>query len=148
MNAVAYMGSPVAGDIESNLANAMAWLRFLRTHEPELAIIAPWIAAILSGEDDNDPEQRARGLRDCCATASLCAGIVLVGGRISSGMQRELDAVQMAGGWVSDLTSLGPKPPPFWPIATRGDAVHTFPVSYGRWMWRSNETTAPMRVTR
>jgi hypothetical protein len=108
---VYYVAHPVSGDVDGNVERALRWLRWLRRQNKDIAYQAPWIACILCGEDDNDPEQRERGLLDCEATAARMNGIVLVGGRISSGMQRELDAVRSTLGDVIDLTHLGPEPP-------------------------------------
>lgn len=106
-----YLAHPVAGDPAANAQRALRWLRWLRREEPQACIIAPWLAAILAGEDDNDPAQRERGLRDAQLVAELCDGIILVGGRTSSGMQKELDAITANGGAVCDLTSFGDEPP-------------------------------------
>ncbi len=76
--------------LRANIDRAMAWLRWLRRSFPETTFIAPWIAAILSGEDDADPAQREAALRDDCAVIERCDGIVLCGARISEGMSREL----------------------------------------------------------
>lgn len=77
--------------IRANIDRALSWLSWLRRSFPGTTFIAPWIAAIQSGEDDADPAQREAGLVDCCAVVERCDGIVLVGGRISSGMQREAE---------------------------------------------------------
>lgn len=76
---------------EANVWRAIAWLRWLRRSFPEATFIAPWIAAILSGEDDADPAQREAGLIDACAVIERCDGIVLCGPRISEGMRREME---------------------------------------------------------
>lgn len=95
--------------IDDNLESALAWLGWLVKHT-DWAISMPWWPYVKAlGEDGAD--LRERGLRDDCAMAERCDGIILVGGRISSGMQRELDAVRAAGGRVIDLTYLGPTPP-------------------------------------
>lgn len=106
-----YMAHPVGGDATGNAHRALRWLRWLRAEERDVCIIAPWLAALLAGEDDTDPKQRERGLSDAEAVVQLCDGIVLVGGRCSSGMQRELDACTANGGQVCDLTKLGDEPP-------------------------------------
>lgn len=108
---VYYVAHPVSGDVDGNIKRALSWLAWLRRSDSTLIYIAPWIAGILSGDDDDDAEQRERGLQDCEATAAICAGIVLVGGRLSAGMAREARAVRDAGGIVIDLTHLGPEPP-------------------------------------
>lgn len=108
---VYYVAHPVSGDVDGNIQRALKWLAWLRKRDHANTFVAPWIAGLLSGEDDSDPEQRERGLVDCEATASRLNGIVLVGGRISSGMERERRAVAAAGGAVVDLTHLGIDPP-------------------------------------
>jgi hypothetical protein len=105
------MAHPVSGDVHGNIQRALRWLRYLRRTDTTSAYQAPWIAGIMCGEDDSDPAQRERALLDCEASAAKCDGIVLVGGRVSSGMARERDAVIAAGGSVMDLTALGLEPP-------------------------------------
>ena len=107
MRPVVYMCHPVAGDVDGNIKRAMRWLVWLRRSFPDTTFIAPWISDIMSGQDDSDPKQREAGLVDCCATVKLCAGIVLVGGRISSGMLRESGNARA----TCDLTHLGDEPP-------------------------------------
>lgn len=116
---VLYVGHPVSGDVEGNIARALRWLAYLRRQNPQTAFVMPWIAALLSGEDDSDPDARERGLLDCEAAAARCHGIVLVGGRVSSGMERERRAVIAAGGHVFDYTRVGAEPPA--PVAERFD---------------------------
>ncbi len=77
--------------INANITRALAWLAWLRKSFPETTFIAPWIAAIQSGEDDLDPKAREAGLVDACAVIERCDGIVLCGVRVSSGMARERD---------------------------------------------------------
>ena len=108
---VFYVAHPVSGDVDGNVARALRWLKWLRSRDHANTYIAPWIAGLMSGEDDNDPAARERGLLDCEAAAALCHGIVLVGGRVSSGMARERAAVIAAGGHVFDYTRLGVEPP-------------------------------------
>jgi hypothetical protein len=77
--------------VDENLQRAMRWLSWLRRAFPKTTFIAPWISSILAGADDSDPAQREAGLVDCCAVVERCDGIVLCGGRISSGMRREME---------------------------------------------------------
>lgn len=81
-----------------NLNRAMQWLSWLGKSFPETTFIAPWISAIMAGEDDLDPNQREAGLLDCCSVVERCDGIVLCGGRISSGMRREMEHGLARGG--------------------------------------------------
>lgn len=110
MTEVVYLAHPVSGDAIGNAARARLWLRWLMDSEPDVAFCAPWLP-YLDVCDDDDPAQRERCLRDDLSIAVRCDGIVLVGGRISSGMKLERDAVLNAGGWSADLTSLGLSPP-------------------------------------
>lgn len=105
-----YMAHPVAGDVEGNLARAERWLGWLMQRNTDAAFIAPWISQVRVG-DDADAAQRERGLLDCEAAAARCDGIVLVGGRVSTGMRREAEAAKRAGRPVVDLTTLGELPP-------------------------------------
>lgn len=111
MTEVWYVAHPVVGDVAGNVARARRWLRWLIDQEPLRAFCCPWIPYV-EVLPDADAQQRERGLRDDEAMAARCDGIVLVGGRISSGMRREMLATAAAGGRVVDLTGLGAEPPP------------------------------------
>lgn len=106
------VSAPTPDGIKANLERAVAWLRYLRNAWPTRTVIAPWLVPLLTGiDDDTDPESRARGLVDCERVAARCDGVVLVGGRVSVGMERERAACVAAGGVVIDLTPLGAEPP-------------------------------------
>lgn len=108
---VLYMAHPVGGDVDGNIKRALRWLAWLRAKFPDVTSSAPWIAGVLSVGGDGTEAQREAGLVDDCETVSRMDGIVLVGGRVSSGMARErYEAI----GWdleVVDLTYLGEEPP-------------------------------------
>lgn len=130
---VVYLAHPVGAPdrfaVDANLARAGRWLRWLLEMETDVAIIAPWLATMLAGvQDDMNPEHRRRGMRDNLATVARCSGIVLVGGRVSSGMGDELDVAIGSGVWVSSLTLLGDEPPASWDF-DRG------PLAVGRDAW-------------
>lgn len=112
------LGAPEAAGVRANLERAMRWLAWLRRTFPETTFIAPWIATVLAGADEHDPVQREAGLVDDCAVVERCDGIVLCGGRESSGMTREATRARRA--W--DLTGLGDEPPTF--------SVGRLPFSY------------------
>jgi hypothetical protein len=95
--------------VRDNLDSALSWLRWL-VGNTDWAISAPWIPYV-QALNDATSSHRERGLRDDCAMAARCDGIILVGGRISSGMEREWNAVKDRDGWVLDLLHLGPTPP-------------------------------------
>ena len=121
-----------------NLARAKRWLRWL-LERTDVALCAPWMPYVEILPDGG--EWRERGLLDDCAMAARCDGIILCGGRISSGMERNWDAVRdgllkrrhadtlallhsrglggvsanppspMVSSWLVDITKLGPEPP-------------------------------------
>lgn len=130
-----YVAHPVSGDIKRNIANAKAWLRWLVDHEPGVALCMPWLP-YLDVLDDDNAEHRARGLRDACAMAASCSGIVLCGGRISSGMHDEIAAYKLRRGLIADLgiadlTEIGAGLPPAygdWPSDVS-------PLAEGRKRW-------------
>ncbi len=113
--ALCYLAHPVAGAVPVNLARAKRWLKALQDANPTIVIIAPWIGMIesqgLEGDNDNDPELRAIGLSRDCYVVGRCDAIVLVGGRISNGMQIEMNYATTMGSTVMDLTHLGDEPP-------------------------------------
>lgn len=110
---VCYVAHPVSGNVDANIASAKELYAWLVEMHPDVAFVMSWLVDVVTG-DDLDPERRERGLRDCEAIAARCDGIVLVGPRVSTGMLRELAACRDAGGWVSNLTALGPTPPVHW----------------------------------
>lgn len=98
------LGAASRDGLEHNLLAAGRWLTWLRRSFPATTLIAPWIAGVLSGEDDADPAQREAGIVDAEAVIPRCDGIVLCGPRRSSGMERELAAGdQVIGFEVVDL---------------------------------------------
>ena len=104
---------PHTSALMRNLNRAMRWLSWLRRTFPETTFIAPWIAAIYAGEDDADPRAREAGLVDADAVIPRLDGVVLCGGRVSTGMARERDQAKR----VWDLTCYGDEPPapnPAW----------------------------------
>lgn len=138
-----YFAHPLGGDITSNVARALRWLAFLVAREPDVSFLCPWLPfvdvfrALHPGADDHGHPLRDRFMRDNLAIASVCEGIVLAGGRVSPGMQRELDVVAENGNWVADLTSLGAEPPPRdWQVPTVDHYGETLelrgPLHFGR----------------
>lgn len=115
MTRVCYVAAPVSGDLDGNIARAKEWYAWLVEREPDVTFVMSWLVDVVTG-NDLDPDRRERGLRDCEVIAGRCDGIVLVGGRRSVGMLRELAACRDAGGWVADLTALGKSPPESWDI--------------------------------
>ncbi|MGE0547584.1 MAG: hypothetical protein AB7O24_04420 [Kofleriaceae bacterium] len=106
---IVYFAHPLGGDVDGNVKRAYQWLRWLMRSEPEVAFVAPWLACVAAGADDNNPDARERGLLDAGAVIKRCDGIVLCGDRISSGMHRELATAIQHGVYVTNLTGL-PQP--------------------------------------
>jgi hypothetical protein len=112
---VYYVAHPVGAvadgpTVEQNLARARRWFLWLVANEPDVAFSMPWMQYV-EVLPEHVHGNRARGLRDDIAMVSACDGIVLCGGRISSGMALELAAARAALLDVVDLTPLGDAPP-------------------------------------
>lgn len=76
--------------LRANIDRALRWLAWLRKSFPETTFIAPWIAGVQSVGGDGTPEEREAGMADAFDVIERCDGIVLCGGRISEGMDREM----------------------------------------------------------
>jgi hypothetical protein len=127
------MGDGIANyairQVECNCTRARLWFRWLLDAFPEVSLVASWLPYldVLPDQGSTGAAWRERGLRDCEAVVQACTGIILVGGRISNGMNREAAAAVSAGCQVLDLTALGPLPP----ADHRGFALPGFPHSTG-----------------
>jgi hypothetical protein len=105
---VVYIAHPL-GDgpmRERNRRNASRWVAWIAQHF-DVAPVADWI--ILS--EYWDESMRLRGLAIDGALVRRCYIIILVGGRISNGMQYEIDVAREDGIHVVDLTGLGWRAP-------------------------------------
>ena len=107
---VVYVAHPVSGDVPANIKAAFGWMSWLLRRWPRVAFIAPWIvdAHVL---DDGDPLEREQGLRRDEAVVGLADAVLLVGGRVSVGMERERITALTAGGDAVDFTRAGASPP-------------------------------------
>lgn len=99
-----YIGHPLSATtragIERNRANASRWVAWLSREFP-IAPVCSWIT--LSGEWDETPENRERGLEIDKALVRLCREFWGIGGRMSSGMLVESAVATV----VHDLTGFG-----------------------------------------
>lgn len=103
MKEVFYVAHPVTGDARGNALKAVAWIKWLVDKDPRRVYIAPWVAEVLAYADITcSPEFYDRVLTDDEEVVRRLDGILLVGGRISNGMQRELDAAFAAGKHIVD----------------------------------------------
>lgn len=96
-----YLAHPVSPDarftFEQNMAHALVVARI--ADDVGFKVCLPWYADCLY-HDDSNASHRADGLAMDVEIARLVGRIMLVGHRISSGMQAELAAVMAAGGTV------------------------------------------------
>lgn len=144
-----YLAHPVAAPskegVRANVEKAGRWLLWLSEKEPDRTIIAPWLTTLLLGADDFNLLARERAIRASHNVIVRCDGIVLVGGRISTGMQGEINSALSVGGWISDLTSLGDEPPADgFSFATKLlTRVVNSPVLWGQRRWAEKQAGAP-----
>ena len=103
------LNAPTREEIEWNRSNASKWVGW--AGRQGVAPLAMWI--VMSGEWDETAENRERGLLIDEAQVELCSELWLVGGRVSSGMQRERRRAEECGRFVIDLTWLGLRAPEY-----------------------------------
>ena len=103
---IIYVAHPVSGDVKANCDKVLQWLRWLTAADPSRIYIAPWVGEVLAHLDlDPIPDDfYDRVLSDDEEVVSRCDGILLVGGRMSTGMTRELAAARRADKAVFDMT--------------------------------------------
>lgn len=107
---VFYVAHPVTTDnrytIEENLRNVIGWIRYMTLADPSRVYIAPWVAEVQAFLDENmDPAFYDRVLSDDEEVVRHLDGILLIGGKVSTGMARELAAARDAGKMVIDWSS-------------------------------------------
>jgi hypothetical protein len=109
---VVYLAAPLTAPtregIEQNRKNGARWAAFLVEHF-NVAVECTWI--VLTGELEETPANRKRGLECDLALVERCDELWMVGGRVSGGMQVESDHARKRGMRVVDLTALGVVPP-------------------------------------
>ena len=89
-----YVASPYAGDIETNTAFAKkaCWYAIHQGHTPiAVHLLYPQML------DDAEPTEREIGLRLGHRVLEVCDELWLCGGRVSSGMAREIEEAQRLG---------------------------------------------------
>lgn len=108
---VMYLAHPVSAPdqsgIDANLSNARAWLKWFVDHT-SWAVSVPWMPYV---ETLAEESYRDLGLSDDLAMLERHDAIVLVGGRVSSGMALERRHAIECGLNVIDLTGFGDCPP-------------------------------------
>ena len=115
---VVYLAHPVAPvpggpTVAENVTNALAWLKCIVLASRGWAVCAPWIPYVQVLEDSGKVECpiRRRGMADDLAVLERCDFMVMVGGRISRGMQGEKEHAEERGIPVFDWTSAGYRVP-------------------------------------
>ena len=91
---IVYICSPYAGDIETNTAFAKkaCWYAIHQGHTPiAVHLLYPQML------DDAEPTEREIGLRLGHRVLEVCDELWLCGGRVSSGMAREIEEAQRLG---------------------------------------------------
>jgi hypothetical protein len=106
---VVYIAAPFTAPTkegrEANRARAARWVAWAARQG--VSPVATWI--VLTGELEETQENRELGLAVDCAAVECCDEMWLVGGRVTSGMEREGRHAKV----VVDLTSFGEEPPDY-----------------------------------
>jgi len=103
-----YLAHPYEGNPES-LVRARNWVRSIEAAVEDVAVVAHWIVECQIWDDANQAERAASMARNF-AVLARCNAIVLVGGRVSKGMEAERDMAQRTNLTVIDWTPLGKTP--------------------------------------
>lgn len=103
---IVYIAHPIGGDVANNLADLRRIIRKINLETPNIVPFCPYYADVVS-LDDNNPEERERGLRNDIAL--IKSGVVhemwLTGKHVSAGMDMEKDLAMYLGIPVIDLTN-------------------------------------------
>lgn len=93
---VFYVAHPVSGDIQANIDNVVAWIKWLTLNDPSRVYVAPWVAEVMAFKDmgELDPAFYDRVLQDDVTVLRKLDGILMVGGKISRGMGIERDGMR------------------------------------------------------
>lgn len=96
---IVYICHPIGGDVEKNLESIRRIIRNINAYERNTVPFCPYYSDVVS-MNDNDPSQRARGLKNDMAILSR-AGMVdelrLYGDTISQGMKMEIEQAHLMG---------------------------------------------------
>lgn len=102
---IVYIAHPVGGDVTGNISRICDIVKEINLQEPDVVPFVPYMADLLA-LDDNDPQQRERGIKN--DTAILRSGLVneirLYGNRISAGMRAEINLGMALGMKITAMT--------------------------------------------
>lgn len=90
---IVYIAHPIGGDVENNLASLRRIIRNINAYEPNTVPFCPYYADVVS-LNDNDPSQRARGLKNdmgILSRAGMVDEVRLYGDAITQGMKMEIE---------------------------------------------------------
>lgn len=96
---IVYIAHPIGGDVENNLASLRRIIRNINAYEHNTVPFCPYYADVVS-MNDNDPSQRARGLKNDMAILSrigMVDELRLYGDTISQGMRLEIEQAYYTG---------------------------------------------------
>ena len=89
---IAYIAHPISGDVEGNIKKIIVIVRLINLTEENVVPFVPYLADLYA-LNDNDPKERARGIKNDIVI--LKSGIVdelrLYGSKISEGMANEIE---------------------------------------------------------
>lgn len=116
---VFYMAHPVSENMDGlrgpqyyamNVRNARRWLAWLQENDRTRVYMAPWISEVEAFIKGHIKTTYDQALADDEEIVSRCDGIILVGGRVTLGMARELDRMNSCEGQVINLAALRSPP--------------------------------------
>lgn len=84
-----YIAHPIRGNVEQNLEDAALWVRWAALTQ-NVCPVAPYLTYTRALNED-DPDQRALGIRLGLEHLRACDELWVCGKRISEGMQEEID---------------------------------------------------------
>jgi hypothetical protein len=89
---IVYIAHPIGGNVADNIDKIKRIIRYINLSEPDIVPFAHYLVD-LAALDDNNPLERARGIKNDIAL--LRAGFInelwLYGAKISPGMQAEIN---------------------------------------------------------
>lgn len=96
---IVYLCHPIGGDVEKNLESLRRIIRTINTYEAHTVPFCPYYADVVS-LNDNDPVQRARGLKndiEILSRPGMVDELRLYGTTISQGMKMEIETAHLMG---------------------------------------------------
>jgi hypothetical protein len=105
---VVYVAHPVSGHPLTNAVATAEWVRALINLDPSRIYVAPWVAEVLAFPSEVPGESLHHdynlAIEDDLEVLSRFDEIILVGGRIGPGMQKELDKAKELKHRITDLS--------------------------------------------